>query len=53
MAQEGDNVKEGGGGSERFRDYMQARDLKDQGEDGGGGVVEEMDEGEESKKYKI
>ena len=46
MAREGENVKGGGGGSDWFRDYMQARDLADQGEDGVGSEVEEMDEGE-------
>ena len=46
MAREGENVKGGEGGSDWFRDYMQARDLADQGEDGVGSEVEEMDEGE-------
>ena len=46
MAREGENVKGGGGGSKWFRDYMQARDLADQVEDGVGSEVEEMDEGE-------
>ena len=46
MAREGENVKGGEGGSDWFRDYMQARDLEDLGEDGVGSEVEEMDEGE-------
>ena len=46
MAREGENGKGGGGGPDWFRDYMQARDLADQGEDGVGSEVEEMDEGE-------
>jgi hypothetical protein len=46
MAREGENGKGGVGGSDWFRDYMQARDLAEQEEDGLGSEVEEIDEGE-------
>ena len=43
---EGENGKGGVGGSDWFKDYMQARDQADQEEDGLGSEVEEIDEGE-------
>ena len=46
MAREGENGKGGGGGPDWFKDYMLARDLEDQEEDGLGSEVEKIGEGE-------
>ena len=43
---EDENRKGGGGGPDWFKDYMMARDLEDQEEDGLGSEVEEIGEGE-------
>ena len=43
---EGENRKGGGGGPDWFKDYMLARDLEDQEEDGLGSEVEKIGEGE-------
>ena len=43
---EGENGKGGGGGPDWFKDYMMARDLEDQEEDGLGSEVEEIGKGE-------